>query len=90
MTATLLETRITSLYEAEQHVYAIPPSGKMPSQHWTMLTSERRVSLRSRAIEIWKHYLENDGHVVPHPAVQIPELRTMLSHPDGESIIEEL
>ena len=82
--------RIISLWEAEQHVYAIPASGEMPSRHWTMLTSERRVGLRSRAIEIWKRYLDEDGRTVPHPALEIPELRQMLSHPNGELIVEEL
>jgi hypothetical protein len=48
------------------------------------------VSLRSRAIEIWKTYLENDHSLVPHPAILVPEYRQMLSQPDGELIVEEV
>jgi hypothetical protein len=87
---TLTYERISTLWEAEQHVYGIPAAGTMPSNDWTKLTSERRVNLRSRAIEIWRRYLENDGRVIPHPAMTVPELRQMLTHPDGELIVEEL
>jgi hypothetical protein len=89
MMRLILEQRITSLWEAEQHVYAIPPAGMMPSRHWTSLTSDHRVRLRSRAIEIWKRYLESENALVPHPPIVIPEYRQMLSQPDGELIVEE-
>ncbi len=85
-----LEQRISTLWEAEQHVYSIPPSGTMPSRHWTSLTSERRVHLRSHAISIWKYYLENENRITPHPPIVIPEYRQMLSQPDGELIVEEV
>lgn len=87
---TLTYERISTLWEAEQHVYGIPPAGTMPSHDWTKLTTERRVTLRSRAIEIWRRYLENDARTIPHPPMQVPELRQMLSHPNGEMIVEEL
>ncbi|MFI5201377.1 MAG: hypothetical protein ACHQNE_03220 [Candidatus Kapaibacterium sp.] len=90
MTNTLLlEQRITSLWEAEQHVYSIPAAGTMPSRHWVALTSDRRVHLRSRAIEIWRNYIENDFATIPHPPILIPEYRQMLTQPDGELIVEE-
>lgn len=89
MISLLLEQRITSLWEAEQHVYGIPAAGTMPSREWTALTSERRVHLRNRAIEIWRNYLEQEN-TVPHPTIIVPEYRQMLSHPDGELIVEEL
>ena len=85
----LLEQRITSLWEAEQHVYGIPMAGTIPSHSWVSLTSDRRVHLRNRAIEIWRIYLETDGNIVPHPPIFIPEYRQMLMHPDGELIVEE-
>ena len=84
-----IEEKITSLWEAEQHVYGIPEADTMPSPHWTSLPTERRVWLRSRAIEIWKRYLENDSAIVPHPPIIIPEYRRMLTHPDGDLIVEE-
>ncbi len=90
MLRLVLEQRISSLWEAEQHVYGIPAAGTMPSRHWTSLTSERRVHLRSRAIEIWKRYLENENAISPHPPIVIPEYRQMLSQPDGELIVEEV
>ncbi len=90
MLSLLLEDRISSLWEAEQHVYAIPAAGTMPSRQWTALTFERRVNLRSRALEIWRDYLERDRAMTPHPPIAIPEYRQMLSHPDGELIVEEL
>lgn len=89
MISLLLEQRITSLWEAEQHVYSIPAAGTMPSREWTALTTDRRVHLRSRAIEIWQNYLENE-QAIPHPAILVPEYRQMLTHPDGELIVEEL
>ncbi|GEM_PF-2208395 len=89
-TRLLLEQRITSLWEAEQHVYGIPAAGTMPSRPWVSLTTERRVHLRSRAIEIWRNYLENDCAIIPHPPIAVPEYRQMLSQPDGELIVEEL
>ena len=90
MMRLILQQRIASLWEAEEHVYGIPPSGVMPSNHWTSLTSDRRVGLRNRAIEIWKQYLENENALVPHPPIVIPEYRQMLSQPDGELIVEEV
>ena len=87
---TLTFERIRTVWEAEQHVYGIPAAGTMPSSDWTILTTERRVNLRSRAIEIWRRYLENDERMIPHPAVGIPEFRQMLTHPNGEMIVEEL
>jgi hypothetical protein len=90
MIASFVDTRITTLWEAEQHVYGIPAAGTMPSEDWAALTTERRVGLRSRAIEIWTRYLDNDGRIVPHPPLRIPEFRLMLAHPDGEPIVEEL
>jgi hypothetical protein len=84
------QVRITSLWEAEQHVYSIPAAGVMASRNWTSLTTERRVGLRSRAIEIWRNYLENESAVAPHPPILIPEYREMLTHPDGELIVEEM
>ena len=90
MTNTLLlEQRITSLWEAEQHVYGIPAAGTMPSRPWVALTTDRRVRLRSRAIAIWRAYLENDSEVIPHPHILVPEYRQMLTQPDGELIVEE-
>ena len=89
MMRLILQQRIASVWEAEQHVYSIPESGMMASQHWTSLTSERRVGLRSRAIEIWRNYLDNDEALVPHPPIIVPEYRQMLSQPDGELIVEE-
>jgi hypothetical protein len=85
----ILEQRITSLWEAEQHVYSIPSAGTMPSRHWVSLTSERRVHLRSRAIDIWRSYLENEFALVPHAPIVVPEYRQMLTQPDGELIVEE-
>jgi hypothetical protein len=90
MMRLLLQQRITSLWEAEQHVYSIPEAGTMPSRNWTSLTNDRRVGLRSRAIEIWKQHLENDYALVPHPSIMVPEYRQMLTHPDGELIVEEV
>src|SRR5436305_1166327 len=84
------EQRISSLWEAEQHVYGIPAAGVLPSRPWTSLTTERRVGLRSRAIEIWRRYLEEENALVPHPPILIPEYRQMLTHPDGELIVEEV
>ena len=86
----LLAQRITSLFEAEQHVYGIPPAGQMPSKSWASLTHERRLSIRSRAVGLWREYFENDGRLIPHPAITIPEYRSMLTHPDGELIVEEM
>lgn len=90
MMTLLLEQRITSLWEAEQHVYGIPAAGTMPSRPWASLTSERRVHLRSSAIEIWQNYLENEYATIPHPPILVPEYRQMLSQPNGELIVEEL
>ena len=90
MTRLLLEQRIGSMWEAEQHVYSIPSAGTMASRLWTSLTTERRVDLRTRAIGLWRYYLENDGAIVPHPPIVVPEYRDMLSQPDGELIVEEL
>ena len=90
MSGPIIDTRISTLWEAEQHVYGIPAAGTMPSIEWTRLTTDRRVVMRSRAIEIWKRYLENDGRVLPHPSLWVPELRQMLSHTGGELIVEEL
>lgn len=45
--------------------------------------------LRSRAIEIWKNYLENDYAIEPHPPIIVPEYRLMLTQPDGELIVDE-
>jgi hypothetical protein len=84
------DQRISSLWEAEQHVYSIPAAGVMPSRPWTSLTTERRVGLRSHAIGIWKKYLENENALVPHPPILIPEYRQMLTHPDGDLIVEEV
>ena len=89
MTKLLLEQRISSLWEAEQHVYSIPMAGTIPSRFWVSLTTERRVHLRTRAIEIWRNYLENNGATVPHPEIHVPEYRQMLTHPNGELIVEE-
>ena len=89
MLQLILQQKITSLYDAEQHVYAIPAAGTLASRNWTSLTNERRVNLRSRAITIWKDYLDNDGRLTTHPPIVIPEYRQMLTHPDGELIVEE-
>ncbi len=86
----VLQQRISSLWEAEQHVYSIPESGTMASKHWTSLTSDRRVGLRTRAIAIWKQHIESEYALVPHPAIVVPEYRQMLMHPDGELIVEEV
>jgi hypothetical protein len=85
----LLQQRITSLWEAEQHVYSIPAAGTMPSRHWVALTSDRRVHLRSRAIEIWRNYIESEFEIIPHAPIIIPEYRQMLTQPNGELIVEE-
>ena len=61
----------------------------MPSPHWVKLTHERRVILRQQAIAIWKRYLDEE-RIVPHPSIMIPEYRLMLTHPDGELIVEEI
>jgi hypothetical protein len=90
MMRLVLEQRISTLWEAEQHVYGIPTAGVMCSRDWTSLTNARRVDLRTRAIEIWKNYLENDNSVVPHAPIKVPEYRQMLSQPSGELIVEEL
>lgn len=90
MMRLVLEQKITSIWEAEQHVYAIPAAGVMCSRDWTSLTNSRRVALRTKAIEIWKSYLENDNAVIPHPPIRVPEYRQMLTQPDGELIVEEL
>jgi hypothetical protein len=90
MLRLILTQKISSLYEAEQHVYSIPATGAMPSRAWTLLTNERRVGLRTKAIDIWKDYLENDYRMIPHPAIGIPEYRQMLCQPDGEMIVEEV
>lgn len=82
--------RITSIFEAEQHVYSIPAAGTMPSRPWTLLTNARRVDLRTQAISLWKHYLDTDGDIVPHASIGVPEFRQMLMQPSGELIIEEL
>jgi hypothetical protein len=84
------QQKISSLWEAEQHVYSIPAAGVMASRNWTSLTTERRVGLRSRAIEIWRNYLENENALVPHAPILIPEYREMLTQPDGELIVEEM
>lgn len=89
MLRLILTQKISSLYEAEQHVYSIPAAGAMPSRAWTSLTNERRVGLRTKAIDLWKDYLENEL-ITPHPAIGIPEYRQMLSQPDGEMIVEEV
>jgi hypothetical protein len=89
MTRLLLVQRITSLWEAEQHVYGIPEGGTIPSRPWVSLTNDRRVDLRNRAIEIWRSYLDSDGRLIAHPPIFIPEYRQMLTHPDGELIVEE-
>lgn len=90
MLRLVLTQRINSLYEAEQHVYSIPAAGTLPSRAWTSLTNERRVSLRTRALSLWRDYLENDNRLVPHPPISVPEYRQMLSQPDGELIVEEV
>jgi len=90
MLRLVLTQRISSLFEAEQHVYSIPAAGTMPSRHWTSLTTERRVNLRSQAIKLWKHYLDSEGEVVSHPQIVIPEYRQMLTQLDGELIVEEV
>ncbi|HET6510847.1 MAG TPA: hypothetical protein VFH43_01550 [Candidatus Kapabacteria bacterium] len=69
MLRLILTQKISSLYEAEQHVYSIPAAGAMPSRAWTLLTNERRVGLRTKAIDIWKDYIDNDYRMVPHPAI---------------------
>lgn len=89
MLRLILSQRISSLYEAEQHVYGIPASGAMPSRAWASLTNERRVSLRTRAISLWKEYLENEERIMNHPPILVPEYRQMLTQPDGEMIVEE-
>jgi hypothetical protein len=89
MLKLVLEEKITSLWEAEQHVYGIPDAGSMPSPDWLVLSTERRVRLRGQAIGIWKRYLENDFTIVPHPPIAIPEYREMLTNPDGDMIVEE-
>lgn len=90
MLRLVLEQKISTLWEAEQHVYGIPAAGVMCSRDWTSLTNARRVDLRNRAIELWKQYLEADNAVIPHPAIRVPEYRQMLTQPDGELIVEEL
>ena len=89
MLRLILTQKISSLYEAEQHVYSIPAAGAMPSRAWTLLTNERRVGLRTKAIDLWRDYLETE-RMVPHPAIAIPEYRQMLTQPDGEMIVEEV
>lgn len=89
MLRLILTQRISSLYEAEQHVYSIPAAGAMPSRAWASLTNERRVGLRTKAIDIWKDYLESEQQTT-HPAITIPEYRQMLTQPDGEMIVEEV
>jgi len=90
MLRLLLGERITTLFEAEQHVYAIPAAGQMPSSSWTSLTHERRHTLRSKAVSLWKNYLESDGMTIQHPSIAVPEYRQMLTHPDGDLIVEEV
>jgi hypothetical protein len=90
MLRLVLEQKISTVWEAEQHVYGIPAAGVMCSRDWTSLTNSRRVALRTRAIELWKQYLESDNAVIPHPPIRIPEYRQMLTQPDGEPIVEEL
>jgi len=90
MLRLLLGERITSLFEAEQHVYSIPAGGQMPSSSWTSLTHERRHVLRTKAVSIWRDYLETDGTTISHPTISVPEYRQMLTHPDGDLIIEEV
>ena len=85
-----LTQRISTLYEAEQHVYSIPAAGQFASSTWTSLTHERRHNLRTRAVSIWKEYLETEGTIAPHPAIAVPEYRQMLTHPDGDLIVEEV
>ena len=85
-----LEQKISSQFEAEQHVYSIPEAGAMASRAWTSLTHEKRVSLRNQALTIWKRFFENDGRTIPHPPIFVPEYRQMLSQPDGEMIVEEI
>ena len=87
---TLLHNAISSLWETEQHIYSIPNSRTMVSLAWAELTSEDRCDLRSRALEIWRDYLENQTVTFPHPHIVIPEYREMLSQPDGELIVEEI
>ena len=89
MLSLTLTQRITSLYEAEQHVYSIPIAGQSVSDVWHTLTHEHRHSLRSRAVTIWRDYLDSEGRLVTHPHIAIPEYREMLTHPDGELIVEE-
>lgn len=90
MLRLVLEQKISTLWDAEQHVYGIPTAGVMCSRDWTSLTNARRVALRNKAIEIWKNYLENDMALTPHPPIRVPEYRQMLTQPDGELIVEEL
>jgi hypothetical protein len=90
MLRLILGEKITTLFEAEQHVYSIPAAGQMPSSSWTSLTHERRHGLRSRAVSLWKEYFESDGRTIAHPPIVIPEYRQMLTHPDGDLIVEEL
>ena len=78
------------MFEAEEHVYGIPMAGVAASREWASLAYARRVDLRDRAIRLWKHYLETEGNIVPHPPILIPEYRQMLSHPSGEMIVEEI
>jgi len=84
-----LTQRISSLYEAERHVYSIPIAGSHVSDLWVSLTHERRHNLREKAVSLWRDYLESDGRTVPHPHIVVPEYRAMLMHPDGELIVEE-
>jgi hypothetical protein len=90
MLRLMLQQKITSIYEAEQHVYAIPPAGTLASRAWTALTNEHRVELRSRAISLWRKYLDSDGLLISHPPIVVPEYRQMLTQPDGEMIVEEV
>jgi hypothetical protein len=89
MLRLLLQQRISSVYEAEQHIYAIPGAGTMPSRAWTSLTNERRVELRQRAITLWRRYLESEGRTQSHPPITVPEYRQMLTQPNGEMIVDE-
>jgi hypothetical protein len=85
-----ISQKITTMFEAEQHVYSIPVAGQLSSKVWSSLTHELRHNLRSRAVLLWRDYLESEGRLTPHPPIVVPEYREMLTHPDGDLIVEEL
>ena len=89
MLSLTLTQHISTLYEAEQHVYSIPIAGQAVSDTWTSLTHERRHTLRIKAVSLWRDYIDNDGQLVPHPHIAVPEYRQMLTQPDGDLIVEE-